>query len=131
MAGKEKRVNPSHSKGVPSQKKGIQAVGRFFRSPPDKVRIMGRTVVGLQAAKAKDLLAVTPNKSAQLLGKLVKSAIYNAEVNFECDADTLWVKSVMVDRGPMIKRYHPCAHGRAKPILKRTCHITVKLESRA
>jgi large subunit ribosomal protein L22 len=114
----------------PSIEKGYRAVGKSFRSPPDKVRIMGRTVLGMPAEKAIEILRLTPNRSAQYLWRLVKSAAYNAYENYAVDLDKLWVHRIWVDRAQMIKRYHPCAHGRAKPILKRSCHITVQLEWR-
>jgi large subunit ribosomal protein L22 len=115
----------------PSEEIGYRAVGRYFKSPPDKVRIMGRAILGLPVARALELLEFSPNKSALLLWKLVKSAMSNAEANCKRDVDSLWVKRIFVDRAAMLKRYHPCAHGRAKPILKRTCHITVQLESKS
>jgi large subunit ribosomal protein L22 len=108
---------------------GYRAIGRFFRSPPDKVRIMGRVVLGLRVARALDLLRLSPNKSARLLAKLIHSAAANADRD-KVDVDQLFVERVLVDRASMLKRYHPCAHGRAKPILKRSCHIVVQLERR-
>lgn len=126
----EKRRRKPEDVTQPSKEKGYRAVGKSFRSPPDKVRIMGRTVLGLSAEKALEHLKLTPNRSAKLLWKLVNSAAYNAYENFAVDVDKLWVHRIWVDRGQMIKRYHPCAHGRAKPILKRSCHITVQLEWR-
>ncbi|MDR1486621.1 MAG: 50S ribosomal protein L22, partial [Deltaproteobacteria bacterium] len=103
----------------------IRAVGKFLRMPPDKVRIMARNVIGLQVQQALDLLRFSPNKSAALIYKVLHSASANASNNFEKNVDRMVVDKIFVDRGSMLKRYHPCAHGRAKPILKRTCHITV------
>ncbi|MDR1545425.1 MAG: 50S ribosomal protein L22 [Deltaproteobacteria bacterium] len=102
-----------------------RAVGRYFRVAPDKTRIMARAVVGRGVEAAQDLLRFSPNKSAFLILKVLESAVANADHNFSMDVDELKVQSIFVDRGPMLKRYHPCAHGRAKPILKRTSHITV------
>jgi large subunit ribosomal protein L22 len=103
----------------------VRAVGRFLRAAPDKVRIMGRTAVGLGVERARDLLLFSPNRTAFLIRKVLNSAVANATENTDMDVDELVVKNVFADRGPMLKRFHPCAHGRAKPILKRMCHITV------
>jgi large subunit ribosomal protein L22 len=108
---------------------GVRAVGRFFRTPPDKVRIMARTVIGLPVGRALDLLKFSPNKSSALLYKVLTSAVANATNNNKLDVDYLYVYRIFVDRGPMLKRYHPCAHGRAKAILKRSCHITVVVDT--
>jgi large subunit ribosomal protein L22 len=96
--------------------------------PQDKVRLQARLIVGLLASKAIEALSLSPNKSAALLLKVLKSAVANAVANAELDADKLLVDKVYVDKGPMLKRYHPCAHGRAKPILRRSCHITVMVK---
>ena len=114
----------------PPKEIGYRAVWRGFRSPPDKVRIMGRTVIGRPADQALTLLKFSPNKSAMCLWKVINSAVHNASNNFELDVDKLYVERIFVDRGSMLKSYHPCAHGRAKPILKRTCHVTVQLQYR-
>jgi large subunit ribosomal protein L22 len=123
-----KKVQAERKKAL-AQARPPQATGRFLRHPPDKVRIMARNVVGSPVGLAMDLLRYSPRKSSALLLKVLKGAISSAE-NDKGEAnnvDSLVVKRVLVDRGPMIKRFHPCAHGRAKPILKRFCHITVVL----
>ena len=125
---RRREAAPESRDGVKSPpQNGYRAVGRFFKSPLDKVRIMGRNVLGLPAGAALDLLRFAPNKSARLLAKLLASAVANADQNHHVGVDKLWVERIMVDRASMLKRYHPCAHGRAKPILKRSCHITVQL----
>ncbi|MDR3204298.1 MAG: 50S ribosomal protein L22 [Deltaproteobacteria bacterium] len=110
---------------INSEHKVILAKGLFLRAMPDKVRIMARTVTGLPVEQALNSLKFSPTKSARLIFKVLASAVANANKNYNRDVDELMVKSILVDRGPMFKRIHPCAHGRAKPILKRTCHITV------
>jgi large subunit ribosomal protein L22 len=109
--------------------KDIRAIGRYLRVPPDKVRIMARNVIGQNVEAAVNILTFSPNKTAALLLKVLQSAAANAANNFSKNVDDLFVHRIFVDRGPMLKRYHPCAHGRAKPILKRTCHITVVVDS--
>ena len=118
---KKKKVSPAGP--------GYLARGRFLRIPPAKARIMTRNVVGLEAGRAVETLTFTPNKSAALILKILRSAIANADKNFKQNVDDLYVSSVLVDRGSTMKRFHPCAHGRAKPILKRSSHITVVLRA--
>ncbi|MDR1607768.1 MAG: 50S ribosomal protein L22 [Deltaproteobacteria bacterium] len=113
--------------------KKVRAVGKFLRIPADKARIMARTVVGRPVDAAINALTFSPNKSAYLILKVLKSAVANATANAgpdqkTVDVDSLVVSSIFVDRGPSLKRYQPCAHGRAKPILKRLSHITVVVE---
>jgi large subunit ribosomal protein L22 len=106
--------------------KQAKAVGRFLRIPADKARIMARTVVGRPVEAAINSLDFAPNKSSFLILKVLKSAVANAIENLKIDnVDELYVRQILVDRGPSIKRFRPCAHGRAKPILKRLSHITV------
>ncbi|MDR1085719.1 MAG: 50S ribosomal protein L22 [Deltaproteobacteria bacterium] len=109
----------------------IKAVGKFLRVPPDKARIMARTVIGAPVESAINSLSLSPNKTSYLILKVLKSAVANAAENFKIDeVDDLVVYRIFVDRGPMLKRFKPCAHGRAKPILKRLCHITVVVKNR-
>jgi large subunit ribosomal protein L22 len=106
------------------------AIGKYLRIPPDKARIMARTVVGRPVEAAINALTFSPNKSAALILKVLRSAVANAAENqHHKDVDTLLVKSVIIDRGPMIKRFQPCSHGRATSILKRMSHITVVVKS--
>jgi large subunit ribosomal protein L22 len=113
---------------IKKKKDGIEAVGRFFRVPPDKVRIMARNIVGLKVEEAINILNFTPNKTAYLLKKVLASAVANAVHNNNLDVEDLKVYRVFVDRGPMLKRFQPCSHGRAQAILKRMSHITVKVK---
>jgi large subunit ribosomal protein L22 len=69
-----------------------------------------------------------PKKGARLLKKVIESAVANASQNDGIDVDTLYVKSIFIDGGPMLKRMMPRAQGRATRILKRTSHITVVLD---
>ncbi|MDR2141212.1 MAG: 50S ribosomal protein L22 [Deltaproteobacteria bacterium] len=108
----------------------VKAVGKYLRVPADKARIMARTVVGRPVEAAINALTLSPNKSSRLILKVLRSAVANASENKNFDdVDQLYVRSIFVDRGPMLKRYQPCAHGRAKPILKRLSHITVIVAS--
>lgn len=97
------------------------------RVSPQKCRLVADQIRGLHVAKAIDLLAFSEKKSAKLIKKVLESAIANAEHNDGADVDELKVSSVYVDEGRYLKRIKPRAKGRANRILKRTCHITVKV----
>ena len=73
------------------------------------------------------MLQFSPRKAAGLIRKVLESAVANAEHNEGADIDELRVNRVMVDEGPVLKRWRPRAKGRATPIIKRTSHITVSV----
>ena len=82
---------------------------------------------GKSVGDARAILAHTPRAAATDIGKLLESAIANAENNFELDPDELRIQRATVDEGPTIKRFRPRAQGRATPILKRTSHMAITL----
>ena len=92
-----------------------------------KVRLVADQVRGLRVEEALNLLEFSPKKAAHLVKKLLDSAIANAENNEGADVDELKVSSVFVDEGMTMKRLRPRAKGRADRILKRSCHITIKV----
>jgi large subunit ribosomal protein L22 len=94
------------------------------------MRDVAREIQGLSVSQATDILTYTPKKGAYLLNKTLKSAIANAENNNQASVDSLYVKSVTVDDGPMMRRTMARARGSANMIQKRTAHITVVLASR-
>ena len=110
---------------TPQEVREVKAIGKYLRVAADKTRIMARTVVNQTVETAINTLTFAPNKSAALILKVLKSAVANAVENNHIEAEELYVKSVFVDRASSMKRFQPCAHGRAKPILKRASHITV------
>jgi large subunit ribosomal protein L22 len=83
---------------------------------------------GQQVDAALNTLRFTPKKGALIIRKLVESAVANASQNEAIDVDTLFVKKIFIDGGPMLKRIRPRAMGRAARILKRSSHITVVLD---
>jgi len=101
----------------------VKALYKYARISPLKMRDVAREITGLPASQALDLLNFTPKKAAILIGKTLRSAIANAENNFELDADALVIKEVQINEGPRIKRFKPRARGGAAPIIKRTAHI--------
>ncbi|GLZ04132.1 50S ribosomal protein L22 [Actinomadura sp. NBRC 104412] len=107
-----------------------RAQARFIRVTPRKARRVVDLIRGLPAAEAQAVLRFAPQAASEPVGKVLASAIANAEHNFNLAADTLVVSRAYVDEGPTLKRFRPRAQGRAYRINKRTSHITVVLESR-
>jgi large subunit ribosomal protein L22 len=98
---------------------------KFARSSAQKARLVADQIRGLAVGKALDVLTYSPKKAADLVKKVLLSAIANAEHNEGADIDALKVKTVFVDEGPSMKRIKPRAKGRADRIVKRSSHITV------
>ncbi|MEH6347894.1 50S ribosomal protein L22 [Bermanella sp. 47_1433_sub80_T6] len=92
-----------------------------------KARLVADQIRGLSVADALNILSFSPKKGADLIKKVLESAIANAEHNDGADVDELKVSTVFVDEGMTMKRIRPRAKGRADRILKRSCHITVKV----
>ena len=107
------------------------ARARYVRVSPTKARRVIDLIRGLPAADAQAVLQFAPQAASEPVGKVLDSAIANAENNRQLDPDTLWVSEAYVDEGPTLKRFRPRAQGRAYRIRKRTSHITVVVESRA
>ena len=97
------------------------------RISAQKARLVADQVRGMQVEEALNLLEFSNKKAAQIVKKILDSAIANAENNEGADVDELKVSSIYVDEGMTIKRLSPRAKGRADRILKRSCHITVKV----
>ncbi|MBU2706580.1 50S ribosomal protein L22 [Zooshikella marina] len=92
-----------------------------------KARLVADQIRGKSVDEALNILAFSPKKAAMLFKKVLESAVANAEHNEGADIDELKVSTVFVDEGTTLKRIRPRAKGRADRILKRTCHITVKV----
>jgi len=108
----------------------IRAVIKYVRMSPRKVRLVVDQVRGLAVDDALAILKFTPKAAAKPVAKVIKSAIANAEENFGLSREDLYVSQIFADVGPIYKRWMAGARGRAKPILKRTSHITVVLEEK-
>ena len=102
-----------------------KAILRTARISPQKARLVADQVRGMPVARAADLLQFSDKKAAHMIRKVLWSAISNAENNLGADIDELNVASIMVDEGPVLKRFMARAKGRGTRILKRTSHITV------
>ena len=107
-----------------------QAVGKYLRLSPRKVRLSADLIRGKQVEEALNLLSHTPKSGAKVLSKVVRSALANAGQNKSIDVDTLFIKTIFVNQGPTLKRFRARPMGRASRIRKRTCHITVVLSER-
>ncbi len=92
-----------------------------------KARLVGDQIRGLPVEKALNLLKFSSKKAAGIMQKVLESAIANAEHNESADIDELVVTTVFVNEGAVLKRMRARAKGRGNHILKRTCHITVKV----
>ncbi len=100
----------------------------MIRISPRKVRIVGDLIKKRNINDAMGILTYMPQKASFILKKLLDSAIANARQKKYVDVDNLYVKNVIVDGGPMMKRFLPRAMGRATKIRKRISHITMILD---
>ena len=108
---------------------GARAIARHVRVSPMKARRVVNLVRGLPAKEALTVLQFAPQQASEPVYKVLASAIANAENNERLDPDSLLVAEAYVDEGPTLKRFRPRAQGRAYRIRKRTCHITIVVES--
>ena len=102
-----------------------KAIARTVRIAPRKVRLVVDLIRGKQVGEAVAILRHTPKAASPVVKKVLKSAVANAEHNYDLDINSLVVSEVFVDEGPTLKRFRPRAQGRASAINKRTSHITL------
>jgi len=107
-----------------------KAVAKYIRISPRKAAQVADLIRGKSVGEAYAILKFTPNKGAAIIEQVLKSAVANAEHNYNMDVDSLYVSAIYVDQGPSLKRFKPRAMGRADGIMKRTSHITVKVSER-
>ena len=98
---------------------------KYARISPRKVLIVCDIIRGKDTKTAKAILMQTPKAAAELMLKLLSSAVANAENNHNMDPDNLYVSETYATPGPILKRIRPQARGRAYRINKRTSHITI------
>ena len=108
-----------------------KAIAKTVRIAPRKVRLILDLVRGKEVGEAISILKLTNKRSSPVVEKLVKSAVANAEHNYDMDIDNLYISEIFADEGPTMKRFRPRAQGRATKINKRTSHITVIVEEYA
>jgi large subunit ribosomal protein L22 len=105
----------------------VNATAKYVRVSPRKAGDVAALIRGKKVSEAKAILMLSPRAAAKLVGKVLNSAVANAENNHNLDADDLFVVQAYVNGGPTIKRFRPRAMGRASRINKRTSHITVSV----
>ncbi len=115
---------------MPEEKQAVleaQAVLKFARISSRKVKIVADLIRGKKVDEALAIVKFTPKASSELIEKLLKSAIANAENNHNMNRANLVVSEIYANQGPTLKRIRPAAKGSAVRIRKRTSHITIKL----
>ncbi len=109
----------------------VKAIARYVRISPQKVRKIVGAVKGKQVESGLNSLKFMPQKATDIVEKVLRSAIANAENNNDLDIDSLIIKNIIVDPGPTLKRFRARARGRGTRILKRSSHITVIVADKA
>jgi large subunit ribosomal protein L22 len=108
----------------------IRAQLRFLSVSAQKVRLVVDVVRGKDAVQAMEILRFMPQRAAEPVGKLLASAVANAEENFGVSRDDLYVAQIFADEAPTRKWRRFGARGRFKPLLRRSSHVTVVLRER-
>ncbi len=109
----------------------VKAVAKHVRISPQKVRKIIGDIKGKKVESGLSSLKFMPQKASGIVEKILKSAVANADHNNNMDVDSLFIKNIIVDSGPSLKRFRPRARGRGARILKRTSHITVVVADEA
>jgi len=107
-----------------------RATAKHVRVGPRKARQVVDLIRGKAVGEAESIVALTPRAAAEDVGKVLHSAVANAEKNHDMKADTLYVSEAYVNEGPTLKRIQPRAMGRAFRIRKRSSHITIVVKQR-
>ena len=106
----------------------MKAYGKNIRISPKKLRVIAEIVRGQNVWEALSFLKFAPKKWADLLYKILASAIANAENNDNQKVDTLYISSLSIDKWIVYKRWNAVSRGRSHPILKRTSNIKLELQ---
>lgn len=107
-----------------------RAHAKYIRISPRKVKIICDLIRGKDVGTAMGILMATPKAASEVMIKLLKSAVANAENNFEMDPEKLYVSETYANPGPILKRFRPRAQGRAYRINKRTSHVTIVVKEK-
>ena len=107
-----------------------KATLKYARISARKVKIVADLIRGKDAGEALSIVKFTPKASSEVIEKLLKSAIANAENNHGMNSANLYVDQIYANQGPTLKRIRPAAKGSAVRIRKRTSHITIVLKER-
>lgn len=103
----------------------VKAIAKDTGASPRKVRLLVNMVRGKKVDEALTILKFTPTPTAQLVAKVIKSAVANAENNYQLNPSDLKITKIFAGEARTLKRFQPQARGRASRILKRSSHITV------
>ena len=107
-----------------------KAHAKYIRLSDRKARIVLEQIKGKDVGTAMSILIYSPRYASDVIAKVLKSAVANAENNLGIDPEKLYVQEVFANQGPTLKRIRPRAQGRAYKILKRTCHVSIILNER-
>ncbi len=107
-----------------------KAIAKQVRIAPRKVKLVIDLIRGKNVGEAYAILRNTSRRASLIVEKLLKSAVANAEHNYQLEQANLYVKEVFVGEGKTMKRFQPHAQGRAFQILKRTSHIYLTVAER-
>ena len=108
-----------------NERPGTRASLKGYQMSASKARVVLNLIRGEDVNTAREILAGTTREAADVIGKVLASAVANAVNNDAMNADELYVSAAYADEGITMKRFTPRARGRAGAILKRACHITV------
>lgn len=124
-----KRIREKTIKVQENREKRPHASARYVRIAPSKAMIIADAVRGRSYEEAVGILNALPNRSADLILKVVESAAANAENNMGLNRTDLRIAEITINQGPTYKRAYAAGKGSSRPILKRTSHINVVLDS--
>ena len=113
-----------------TQVREASATLKYARISSRKVKIVADLIRGKDVNEALSIVKFTPKASSEIIEKLLKSAIANAENNHEMKSENLYVAEIFANQGPTLKRIRPAAKGSAVRIRKRTSHITIVVKER-
>ena len=114
---------------VRGERTGTRASVRGSRMSASKVRVVLDLIRGLDVVSADQVLQFTEREAARVVRKVLASAVANAINNDNLDAEALFVRACYADEGPTMRRFSPRAKGRATRINKRTCHVTIVVDT--
>ena len=108
----------------------VKATAKYIRIAPRKIRIVMNLIRGKSIREAFAILKFTPKVGSEVIEKVLRSAVANAEHNNDMDVEKMFVSSCSVDQGPTLKRIHPRSRGQAFKIVKRSSHVTVAVSEK-
>ena len=114
---------------VRGERTGTRASARAIRMSASKARVVLDLIRGLDVVSADQVLQFTEGEAARVVRKVLASAVANAVNNDSLEAESLFVRACYADEGPTMRRFSPRARGRATRINKRTCHITIVVDT--